>query len=55
MIKMICEVCGSDNVLKDAFAAWDMEKQAWVLHAVYDDTVCDDCGAKDCVEEQRVQ
>ena len=42
-----CNKCGSTNLRKDAFAEWDNKTRDWVLHSVYDFTVCDDCGEED--------
>jgi len=50
-IDIVCSQCGSDSVVKDAFARWDVEEQDWYLSSVYDFTVCDDCGAEDCAKK----
>jgi len=42
-VKPVCDDCGSDNVTKDAVAAWDEPEQAWVLLSTYDSTTCQDC------------
>lgn len=40
-LKMICSVCGSTDVGRDAFAEWDYDAQQWVLRGdPYDDGVC---------------
>lgn len=39
-----CPYCGSDDILVDAYAAWDIETQKWTLHATYDDACCNWCG-----------
>lgn len=44
-IKMLCPCCGSDNIVRDAYASWDIETQAWVLLATYDDMKCESCGS----------
>lgn len=49
-IEMYCPKCGSTEIRKDAFAEWDPEKQDWVLHSVYDQTICDNCGEEGCDE-----
>lgn len=41
--KPICATCGGDNVLKDAWARWDVELQEWQLDNVFDDAFCEDC------------
>ena len=43
MKKPVCSRCGSDAVLLDAYAEWDMEKQDWVLQNVFQDAICEDC------------
>jgi len=53
--KMICDVCGSENVSRDAWASWDYEKQEWVLQSVFDDAfchVCEDLTGIEKVEEK---
>lgn len=40
---VICAVCGSTEVLKDAFAAWDADAGQWVLHSTHDETYCQCC------------
>ena len=42
-ISMVCEICGSSLVTRDAWAEWDVDTQNWVLAAVYDDAFCHDC------------
>lgn len=50
MVKPICAACKSDEIRKDAYAVWDVEKQEWVLHSVYDSTICECCGTECTVE-----
>lgn len=43
-IRKVCSECGGVNVLADAFAEWDEEKQEWVLQDVFDkNSFCTDC------------
>ena len=42
-IEIICAECGSDDVLRDAWAAWDADRQEWVLASVFDDGFCEAC------------
>ncbi len=42
-IEIICSVCGSDDVVRDAWAAWDTDRQEWVLASVFDDAFCEAC------------
>jgi hypothetical protein len=41
--KYICSHCGSENVLRDAWAAWDVDTQTWVLASVFYAGFCDHC------------
>lgn len=41
--KPVCATCGSENVVADAWAEWDFEKQEWVLQTSFDDKFCHDC------------
>ena len=40
-----CEVCGSSNIGKDAWAVW--ENQEWVLGPIFDHLKCLDCDSTD--------
>lgn len=42
-IKIVCSECGSENVVRDATAAWDVELQDWTLCAVQDAGYCNEC------------
>jgi hypothetical protein len=44
-VKMVCRKCGSDRVLRDAYAAWSVEDQRWELTNVFDHAVCE---SKEC-------
>ncbi|WP_230461207.1 hypothetical protein [Sphingobium sp. CAP-1] len=39
----VCTVCGSDHVTRDAWAAWDVAAQDWVLEAAFDYAHCHRC------------
>jgi hypothetical protein len=41
--KCICATCGSENVRRDAWAAWDVESQSWQLASVFDAAFCENC------------
>lgn len=43
MLKMTCAKCGSENVMRDAYAVWNFDTQDWELGAVFDQGYCDDC------------
>ena len=41
-----CASCGSADILRDAYACWDVDTQEWVLHSCYDEYRCEACGAQ---------
>lgn len=45
-IKMVCSHCGSDDVMRDAYAAWDTVNQDWMLCNVFDQAYCNQCGGE---------
>jgi hypothetical protein len=51
-IKMVCSACGSDRVLKDAYAEWDTDEQGWRLLSLFDANVCEDCGGETKLREE---
>ena len=53
--RIVCTSCGGEDVLRDAFTKWDIEKQEWVLSTVYDDTFCETCEESCTVSEETVQ
>lgn len=56
MKRMTCSECGSDDVLKDAYAAWNFEKQQWELFDTYDKgSVCETCRNPCKIIEETVQ
>lgn len=52
---MRCSVCKSENVRRDADAAWHAEVQEWGLVAVYDNAVCEECGGETRIEEFEIE
>jgi hypothetical protein len=50
--QMVCKTCGSADVVCDAWASWDVEKQDWVLNNTFDDTFCNKC-EESCKIEKR--
>ena len=40
---MRCSACGSDHILRDAWATWDFMQQVWVLDQIFDHTFCERC------------
>lgn len=51
MIAIVCGKCGSDQVSRDAWADWDVAKQAWVLGSVFDAGFCHNCEGEARLEE----
>jgi hypothetical protein len=41
--KPCCSNCGSVDILRDAYACWDVDTQQWVLHSCYDEYRCETC------------
>jgi hypothetical protein len=54
-INIVCSECGSDDVRRDAWAAWDVEGQCWELAAVFDQGFCEACECERSLDEVRVQ
>ncbi len=50
-IQIVCNVCGSANVSRDAEATWDIELQRWELLTVYDNATCNKCEGEASLEE----
>ena len=42
-VGIVCSYCGSDEVLLDSWAQWDVEKQRWVLADTATATFCRNC------------
>jgi len=40
----ICPACGSNDVVIDAWAVWDVSTQSMVLGNTFDHMMCQDCG-----------
>lgn len=53
-IKYECPHCGSNALLKDAYASWNIELQKWQLEATYDTTICSLCESEVSPIEQPV-
>jgi len=51
-IKLVCDTCGSDDIVRDATARWNVAAQDWALSDVMDDTTCEQCGAEVDVREE---
>lgn len=51
-VEMFCTRCGSTEVVRDAWAEWNKQRQDWVLKTIFDNSRCDACGAANCIEER---
>ena len=51
-VSYVCTECGSDDVRIDAFAMWDVDKQAWVLSHMFDQAFCEQCDGETTTEER---
>ena len=52
--KKVCSVCGSEDILFDSFATWNIEDQMFELHEVYDDGhFCNEC-VQNCKIEDKI-
>lgn len=50
--KMVCNTCGSERVLRDAWAEWDILRQEWILQNVFDAAYCEgECEGECSIEE----
>lgn len=42
-VVFVCNTCGSEDVVVDAWAAWDKEYQKWELANTFDASHCNSC------------
>jgi hypothetical protein len=49
---MHCGQCGGEDIMRDAWATWDVTSQTWVLGEVFDYAFCADCEADATVVER---
>jgi ribosomal protein L37AE/L43A len=54
-INIVCSHCGSENVMRDAWAVWNVDTQQWDLGTVFDAGHCDDCEGEASLEEVSVE
>jgi len=52
---MICEECGSSDVMLDAWAVWDAESDAWVLGQTFDAGHCAHCDGEARIVEIEIE
>lgn len=54
-IKMVCYRCGSDDVIADAYATWNVKEQRWELESTYDKgSYCNSCNDETRIEEEEI-
>jgi predicted RNA-binding Zn-ribbon protein involved in translation (DUF1610 family) len=41
-----CPQCGSDEVVRDAWARWNPAAGLWELGTVFDESMCENCGSR---------
>ncbi len=46
-IDVVCQECGSREVLWDSVSRWDVERQCWGFHQLCDFGQCQECGSID--------
>ncbi len=51
-IAIACGHCGSADVSRDAWAAWDETRQEWVLRSVFDYAYCHTCDCERSLVER---
>lgn len=51
MIDIVCNICGSNKVVIDAYAEWCVESQDWELCSTYDEAWCTMCDRKTSLKE----
>lgn len=45
--KPTCNLCGSSDVLADAYAEWDSENQCWTVQQIFDKgAYCNTCDSE---------
>lgn len=54
-LKMVCDKCGSEDVLRDATAAWNEATQDWELAGVQDQGYCEgECEGECTIKEVEI-
>lgn len=52
--KVVCTSCGSDDVVVDAWAEWNVPKQQWQLAETFESTAyCRNCDGECSIREVR--
>lgn len=54
--KQVCDECGSENVMADAYAKWDTEDQEWhLVEAFAKGSYCNDCVDETTVKAVKIE
>jgi hypothetical protein len=51
---MVCNVCGSRDVTRDAIVRWDEENQEWGFSSELDNTDCNNCSGEAHLDEVEI-
>lgn len=51
-VTIVCSHCGGADVMRDAWAVWNDDEQAWELGHVFDAGHCEDCEGEASLEER---
>lgn len=50
-VKMVCSHCGSEDVVADAYAKWNVDSQAWQVAQTFDKGgYCSQCDGETRIE-----
>lgn len=55
-LRMVCRKCGSEDVLCDAYASWNVETQEWELSQTFDKgAYCNNCDGETRINEEEIK
>lgn len=55
MRTFVCRCCGSDQVLRDAWASWNADSQQWELDNIFDHAYCTNCDGETSITEKQFE
>lgn len=47
-----CTTCDSEDIRRDAYAAWNVENQEWEIVTLFDNADCETCGGETSLTER---
>jgi len=54
--KMVCDECSGENVVSDAYAEWDVDRQDWIVANTFDKgAFCSDCDGECRIVEEVIE